>query len=394
MPTKFDRRNEAVGDRYTPVYGRSFAGSSEDLARLRALAGPGGAAGAYQDATGMQGRMYDAYGAMARGEGPSLGQNVLQQGSQRANAAAAALAGQTRGGNIAAAEQAAMQAQFAGQAQASADAAAIAAQEQQAAMAAQAGIAGQLAGQSLEQQMGLEGLVSSGTQAELDAQVQSQLGNRELAQKAKMDRHNRIQNWMKTGSNVVGSILGAIFSDERVKTGVQPSGGGATALVRGAQPIRSSYRPGFGAPGERFGITAQSLERTPEGAALVGTDPATGAKMVDTAQLSAVNTAALAELVPRIDALEQMQQVGRDRAQRREGQANTAEALAARTPSAGGGVWDYPLGQRGVQQSPRDRVSLADKVAALRERNRAMRDTSGGQAAGALAGLFGAIGGA
>lgn len=77
-------------------------------------------------------------------------------------------------------------------------------------------------------------------------------------------------------------------SDERAKD--------VHAMYDKADPIEFSYRPGYGPPGRREGITAQSLERTPLGRSMVRTNPETGMRQVDTPQLTMANAAEIAML--------------------------------------------------------------------------------------------------
>lgn len=282
-----------------PIYGAS---DSAELQRLQQQANLGS-----QDlshATGMQQQTYNAFGGLASGQSSSLADAQMKAALARTQANSQALAGQTRGGNTASAEQAAMIANFAGQSQGAADAAAIAAQQEMQAMQAQAAIAGQMAGQGLEQQLGIEGIIGQGQLGQMNAQVESQLGNRELALAEKNAKAQRIMDAIKTGASVAGSVGGAVMSDERAKDAIAPSGMAATHAVAETDPITFNYKPGYGPSGRQVGIDAASLARTPEGAQAVVTDPDTGMRMVDPGRLSTINTAALAELVPRIEQLE------------------------------------------------------------------------------------------
>src|SRR5688572_32133334 len=95
---------------------------------------------------------------------------------------------------------------------------------------------------------------------------------------------------------MVGGALGAIGSDVRGKDNVQASGLTATEVVGGLRPITYEYKPGFGEPGQRVGIPAQDLERTPAGASIVMNTP--HGKMLDAGQLAALAVAKGAEDVP------------------------------------------------------------------------------------------------
>lgn len=378
-----------------PTYG-SPNGNSAELQRVTDAAKVGSESLAR--ATALQRGAYDTFGSMAAG--PSAAAVAQQKAAAaRAQAGSMALAGQTRGGNIAAAEQAAMQASVAGQQAAAADANVLQAQQEMAARQAQAAVAGQMASQGLEQQLGLEGIVGSAQLGQMNAQVESQLGNRQLDMQAKQQRFDNIMKGIQTGANVVGSIGGAVMSDERSKERIAPSGMAATAAVAEADPITFDYRPGYGPHGRRVGITADSLERTPVGAQVVRRDPATGMKVVDTDQLSTINTAALAELAPRIEALEREaggggraepspEQRGRDLA------AAISDARAARyarqnpgSMSLAGEAADAGLRRSGGGRDP----GGAEVRQGLRARVDALRQRAGSRD---LAAMFASMGGA
>lgn len=104
-----------------------------------------------------------------------------------------------------------------------------------------------------------------------------------------------------------GLMLSGIgqISDDRAKA---EHSAGSMEFPDGVRPVKFHYRDGIegmpGAPpGEHVGVLAQDLERSPEGATVVGVDPATGMKSVDTQQLTMLLTAKLAELDGKIDKL-------------------------------------------------------------------------------------------
>lgn len=75
----------------------------------------------------------------------------------------------------------------------------------------------------------------------------------------------------------------------------------AAGMAAATRPVGYEYTPkaiGAGAPqGQRYGVMAQDLERTPVGKQFVSTDPGSGFKKVDTAGLTMANTAAIGQLV-------------------------------------------------------------------------------------------------
>lgn len=91
-----------------------------------------------------------------------------------------------------------------------------------------------------------------------------------------------------------------VTSDEDSKEGME--------FPDGIRPVAFKYKDGIegtpGAPpGRHVGVLAQDLEKTPEGETVVTEDPQTGMKQVDTAQLSLLLTAKLAEMDKKLDAL-------------------------------------------------------------------------------------------
>jgi hypothetical protein len=173
------------------TFGRGSS-TNPEFTRLRGLAG--GFGNQYGQAYGQQQAAYDAFGAMAAGQGPSLAQSQLASGVGQAQQAATQAALQMRGGNAAGGQLAAAMgtAQMGGQA--AMDAAALRQQEQLAAMQAQAAMASQMAGQSLQGQMGLEGMYQQGLGAQLGADVDYRTQSRAIREQERAGRGNRIRS--------------------------------------------------------------------------------------------------------------------------------------------------------------------------------------------------------
>lgn len=260
--------------------------------------------GVYNELGGMAQRFGDLgaqYQDMVSGRGPSQAQAQLQQATAANVANQQALAAAARGGGLAAqARQAQAQGAAANQAAAQ-QAAQIRAQEAQAGMQGMAG-ALQAQGQVIGQRGDLASQMrQQGQAAEMgysDLALQHQLGHRQLDVGA-------IEGRRAFATNLVGSILGGgggaasgigaavAASDERVKTNIAPGGQDATETVGALRPSKFEYEPGFGGPGERVGVMAQDLERTPGGRSLVQNTP--HGKVVDVGGLASLGVAASAE---------------------------------------------------------------------------------------------------
>jgi|GEM_PF-5591206 hypothetical protein len=147
------------------------------------------------------------YRQAAMGQGPSAAGSMLQQGHEQAQANAAALAHQTRGGNAAGANRAALAAQHAGAAQASHAAMQQAAMDQQAGMQGYAGMANAMAGQSLGQQQAYMGQQN----AMLGMQLSDDQHRRQQALMAKQYKTNRNMGWAQFGTQTGMGVLEGIF---------------------------------------------------------------------------------------------------------------------------------------------------------------------------------------
>jgi len=114
------------------------------------------------------------------------------------------------------------------------------------------------------------------------------------------------------GMLMQGFFGGAMMSDTRAKQGITASAGSAEdRTIEGLRGYEYEYRPearemlgtSVAPPGERYGIMAQDLERTPLGRTMVDEGPA-GAKMVDTKAASMASLALIGRLGERVAELE------------------------------------------------------------------------------------------
>lgn len=195
--------------------------------RLSGLAGDEG--GRYgNDRQNMMG-LYGQYGDLASGQGPSLATEMHNAATQRNIAATIAAMGSARGGNLAANQTAAATA-GAGMGQAAAmDLSQIRAQEQLAAMDAQAALGAQMAGLSSQRELGLLGLHQTGLQGLAGMTQDQQLARAQLIEQMRQRRQQGILGGLQLGAQVGGDVLGGVLSDERMKTDIEPAPRGSLA---------------------------------------------------------------------------------------------------------------------------------------------------------------------
>jgi len=146
------------------------------------------------------------YANAAAGNGPTAAQSMLQQAGEQNQARAVALAHQTRGGNVAGANRAALAAGMGMQAQTQQQMAQLRAQEQQAAMQGYAGLGMQMGAQAQQQQA----MHLGAQQNLLGMQFGDDAHRREAAQRAREARTQRNLAWSQYGTGVAGSVLGAL----------------------------------------------------------------------------------------------------------------------------------------------------------------------------------------
>lgn len=296
MDQGFDmQRGTGLGARYgaDPMAGRDdYRGYAND-ARNAGLLG--------------QNQAYDMYRAQALGQGgPSLAELQAQQQGQQQMGQALAMASRGRGGNIAGAQQQGLAAQQYGAQQLNAQQAQLRAAEQAQAQAAMAQLATQMYGQGF----GYDQLAAQQSQFGAQNALDWYLGERGL--NVQQDQFNKqlLTNLVQSGAGLLGGALGAVAkvggggeqsSDERAKTGIRDGGLAATETVGELQPKTYEYKPGYGPPGERAGIMAQDLERTPIGASIVNNTPY--GKTVDVGGLASLGVAAASENTHQIEAM-------------------------------------------------------------------------------------------
>jgi hypothetical protein len=224
--------------------------------------------------------LYNQFGEMAAGRGPSLAQLQLQQGLQSSQAAAAGQAAGIKGINPALAGRMALQNQSALAGQSAMASAQTRMQEQFGAMGAQAGLAGQMGQQNLGMLQGAGGLQQGQNALTLsNLQQQQQLNQQTAAQNANMQMGAQQINAGVAGQNanvnagLVGGLLGgaasagaAAMSDERAKEDISYTGqndefGDPKAIFR--------YK---GSPQVYEGVIAQDVEKLNPGMVAEGAD--------------------------------------------------------------------------------------------------------------------------
>lgn len=285
-----------------------------------------GFGGQYAGALASQQGVFNQFGQMAAGQGPSLAQSQLQQGMGQASQAATQQMLNARGGNAAGAQAAAAQIGSSMGGQAAMAAAQLRQQEQLAAMQAQAGMANQMAAQGLQGQIGMEGF----NQAALQAQLEANMGKRQMQYDEKGNRIERARGIKgmilpdlsderaktnilptqnrpneQTGAQKAGGILGSLggigsligplvaLSDEEAKQDIRPGNLSASQAVGAMNPYSWEYKSGYGPAGRQLGPMAQEVEQVYPGAVqTIG-----GLKHVDVGRMTGLNTAALSEQI-------------------------------------------------------------------------------------------------
>jgi Chaperone of endosialidase len=274
----------------------------------------------------------------AQGQGPNIAQQQLQaataQNIQQQQAAAASQQGNQNPGLAAQqlAQNAAMTQQgAAGQSAMLRSQQQLAAQQAlagvaQTGAAQQLGVAGQNAGYA--QQAGLANAGAQNQAGQFNSQAlqnqaqqayQQWLAQNQFSQTAN-NQYNSYVGGIEQGNSAsqagmtnslaqsgVGlgtTLLGGLLSDERAKVDIAPGDDAVRALLAGLSAKTYRYKdPSLAgaAPGNRLGILAQDLERTPHGKALVS--EIDGVKRIDATQAVGVLLAGLAAQQKDIDAL-------------------------------------------------------------------------------------------
>lgn len=258
-----------------------------------------------QAQAGQQGLIKQLQG-QADGTGPSLAAAQLRSAGDRSLAQQLAAASAQRGGPVGARQKALMNAQQATGRDIS--------QQSVEARLAEAGQARQQLGSILAQeQASSDQLVNQYLQLGYDfatatkmAQQQlalAQAGMKQQTNMAKASQQSAVMGGLLSGASAVGA---AALSDERAKTDIAPAKDKVRDFLDALNASEYKYKdastPGA-APGKRFGIMAQDLEKSEMGKSLVSDGP-DGLKRIDTVQGFGAVLAAQSELNKRLKALE------------------------------------------------------------------------------------------
>lgn len=257
-------------------YGNNYAGYGKESRDI-------GAAG--------QQAALQMYADQASGNGPSVAEAQLRQQTEANNRAAMAMAARTRGGNLAGMQQQALAAGSGANAATNQAAAALRNQEQQQAMAAYADLSSRMYGQGLAYDQLASNQALQGDQNALGWYT----GKRGLDLQKQASDRQFYGGLINSGIGMASSLLDVAgsMSDERVKDNIRPSEMSATQAVGAIEPVKYEYKPGYGKPGERIGLLAQDLEKTPAGSQLVTETPY--GKAMDVGGVASLALAATAE---------------------------------------------------------------------------------------------------
>lgn len=300
----------------------------------------GGFGSQYGQALQQQQGVFDQFGQMAAGQGPSLAQGQLQQGMAAAGQQATQAALGARGGNAAGAQAATAAVNTSLGGQAAMNAAQLRQQEQLAAMGMQANLANQMAGQGLQGQLGMESLFQQGLGAQADLNMQG----RQLRDQQRNDKVERAkgikgmilpdlsdpiaktniqptaggaggaggaqgQGGLQKASGILSLLggeaagLGALLalSDERAKQAITPGNLTASQAVGEVPAYAFEYKPGMGPDGRHLGVMADDMQKVyPAAVQNIG-----GLKHIDWAKAGALNFAATSEQEQRLRQIEQ-----------------------------------------------------------------------------------------
>lgn len=263
--------------------GDGDAADQEKKDRLNAVGASGqqfgdSAAGNYAGLTGRLNGSLDALQAQANGQN-SVSAMQLQQGLQQNQAAQRSFAaGASPNNSAAAARTAAMQMGRMG-----------------------TGLAGQQALAGLQERNQAQQNYASMLGAARGQDMQGALGGYNTATTAYGGGLNG-QPTKSSAEKYAPIVAGlAAMSDERAKTAIAPGSGAAGHALGKLNPYTFSYRDQGNGSGRQLGVMAQDLERAGLKQAVIDT-PA--GKMVDGAKLATANTAMLASISDRLDAVE------------------------------------------------------------------------------------------
>lgn len=315
----------------------------------------GDALGTLGGIRGQYGGLANMYHQQAMGRGPSQAQAQLQQATTQNVANQQSLAAAGRGGNLAAQARQAQAAGAAAATGAAQQASQLRAQEHQAAMQGLSGAVGGQAAVAQQEAAMANSLRQQAQAAEMgyaDMTLQHQLGHRALDSQAIQGRRNFATNLVGSilggGGSAAGGIAAAVASDERVKQNVSEGGLAAVEAVGAVEPKQFEYKPGYGDPGQRIGVMAQDLEKTPAGATIVQDTPQ--GKAVDVGGMASLSLAATAQQQREINDLKKQ----------------VAAKPAPSNPTAGQ--------SQGMQATDATQVALGDGLDVLRQRRSKLSD--------------------
>lgn len=158
-----------------------------------------------------QGYALDQYRQAIEGQGPSVAQQQMQAGAESAAAQQIAMAGTARGGNLAGAQMQAQQAGVGGQQANIQQMGILRAQEQQAALQGLAGLSSTMAGQGLQQQMGMEQLASQQSMGQRQQELDRAAFLRQQQAAEQATRFQQISGGIKQGTQAGGTMIGAML---------------------------------------------------------------------------------------------------------------------------------------------------------------------------------------
>ncbi len=269
-----------------------------------------------QQARAGQSRLIDQLREQADGKGPSLAEAQLRSASDRTLAQQLAAAASQRGGNQASLQRALAQSQASSGAQLAQDAATMRMQEQNAAREQLASALQAQRGTDVQSQLSQEQLATQrlGQSFDMGTAQQQALANLE---KMRTDQFLAAQGLTATGQQaasqaqagllggVIGGVGAAMGSDKNMKKDVKDSSKDVNKFLDALSSKKYKYKDDSEAgtaPGQRYGIMAQDLEKSPMGKSFV--QEINGNKMVDTVQGFGAVLAAQSELHKRLKELE------------------------------------------------------------------------------------------
>ncbi len=255
--------------------------------------------------------------AQAAGKAPSLAEAQLKAASDRSLAQQLAAAAAQRGGNQAALQRALATSQASQSAQLAQDAAQMRIQEQNAARSQLADALQSQRGTDVQSQLAQQQFAAQGLGQSFDMNA-AQQAQKAALEKLRTDQFLAAQGLTATGAaaaaNAQANLLGGIAqgagaaygkSDKNAKKNIKESSKDVQKFLDALSAKKYEYKDtseAGTAPGQRYGIMAQDLEKSPMGKSFV--QEINGHKMVDTVQGFGAVLAAQSELNKRLKELE------------------------------------------------------------------------------------------